>query len=60
MIFTSLRSGTKDGTKVDRLLYAGSNLERARRLFAASIDRASGSRSGSGRVCSEQYAQGAK
>jgi hypothetical protein len=28
---------TKDGTKVDRLLYAGSNLEKARQLFAEAV-----------------------
>jgi hypothetical protein len=28
---------TKDGTKVDRLLYAGNNLKKARELFAAAI-----------------------
>jgi hypothetical protein len=28
---------TKDGTKVDRLLYVGNNLKKARDLFAAAI-----------------------
>jgi hypothetical protein len=28
---------TKDGTKVDRMLYAGGNLDRAGELFAAAI-----------------------
>ena len=28
---------TKDGTKVDRLLYVGNNLKKARELFAAAI-----------------------
>jgi hypothetical protein len=28
---------TKDGTKVDRMLYAGSNLDKAREIFTATI-----------------------
>jgi hypothetical protein len=28
---------TKDGAKVDRMLYAGNNLEKAREVFAAAI-----------------------
>jgi hypothetical protein len=28
---------TKDGAKVDRMLYAGNNLERARQLFAEAV-----------------------
>jgi hypothetical protein len=32
--FYKVEKWTKDGTKVDRLLYAGSNLERARDVFA--------------------------
>jgi hypothetical protein len=28
---------TKDGTKVDRMLFAGSNLDKAREVFAAAI-----------------------
>jgi hypothetical protein len=30
---------TKDGSKVDRMLYAGSNLDRARLLFESEIKR---------------------
>jgi hypothetical protein len=30
---------TKDGTKVDRMLYAGSNLDKARDIFTAEIKR---------------------
>jgi hypothetical protein len=35
--FCKLEKWTKDGTKVDRLLYAGNNLEKARRLIADAI-----------------------
>jgi hypothetical protein len=28
---------TKDGTRVDRLLYAGNNLDRARKIFAEAV-----------------------
>ena len=30
---------TKDGTKIDRLLYAGNNLDKARELFAEEVKR---------------------
>jgi hypothetical protein len=30
---------TKDGTKIDRMLFAGSNLEKARALFESEIKR---------------------
>jgi hypothetical protein len=30
---------TKDGTKVDRMLYAGTNLDKAREIFTAEIKR---------------------
>jgi hypothetical protein len=29
---------TKDGTKVDRMLYAGSSLDKARQIFTAAIE----------------------
>jgi len=35
--FHKVESWTKDGTKVDRLLYAGNNLEKARDVFANAI-----------------------
>ena len=35
--FYKVEKWTKDGTKVDRLLYAGNNLEKARELFADAI-----------------------
>jgi hypothetical protein len=35
--FYKIEKWTKDGTKVDRLLYAGNNLKKARELFAAAI-----------------------
>jgi hypothetical protein len=35
--FYKVEKWTKDGAKVDRLLYAGNNLEKARRLFADAI-----------------------
>lgn len=35
--FYKVEKWTKDGTKVDRLIYAGNNLERARELFADAI-----------------------
>ena len=35
--FYKVEKWTKDGTKIDRLLYAGSNLEKARDIFAAAI-----------------------
>jgi len=33
----SRRKWTRDGSKVDRMLYAGNNLDKARRLFAEAI-----------------------
>jgi hypothetical protein len=35
--FYKLEKWTKDGTKVDRLLYAGNNLEKAKDIFAEAI-----------------------
>ena len=35
--FYKVEKWTRDGTKVDRLLYAGNNLDKARELFAAAI-----------------------
>jgi hypothetical protein len=35
--FYKVEKWTKDGTKVDRMLYAGSNLDKAREVFAAAI-----------------------
>jgi hypothetical protein len=35
--FYKVEKWTRDGTKVDRLLYAGNNLEEARRVFAEAI-----------------------
>jgi hypothetical protein len=51
--FYKVEKWTKDGTKIEHLLYAGNNLEKARKLFAEAINigRGSGSRSGSGCAC---------
>jgi hypothetical protein len=35
--FYKVEKWTKDGTKVDRMLYAGSNLGKAREVFQAAI-----------------------
>jgi hypothetical protein len=35
--FYKVEKWTKDGTKIERLLYAGNNLERAPELFAEAI-----------------------
>ena len=35
--FYKVEKWTKDGTKVDRMLYAGNNLDRAKELFAWAI-----------------------
>ena len=35
--FYKVEKSTKDGTKVDRLLYAGNNLEKAREIVAEAI-----------------------
>ena len=42
--FYKVEKWTKDGTKIDRLLYAGDSLKKARELFAEAIKdgRASG------------------
>ena len=37
--FYKLEKWTKDGTKIDRLLYAGNNLDKARELFAEEVKR---------------------
>ena len=36
-MFYKLEKWTRDGTKVDRMLYAGNNLDKARDLFAAAV-----------------------
>ena len=35
--FYKIEKWTKDGTKVDRMLYAGNNLDKARNIFAKAI-----------------------
>jgi hypothetical protein len=35
--FYKVEKWTKDGAKVDRMLYAGSSLDKAREVFAAAI-----------------------
>jgi len=35
--FYKVEKWTKDGSKVDRILYAGSDLDKAREVFAAAI-----------------------
>ena len=35
--FYKVEKWTRDGTKVDRLLYAGNNLDKAREMFVAAI-----------------------
>jgi hypothetical protein len=35
--FYKVEKWTKDGTQVDRMLYAGNNLEKAREIFAEAI-----------------------
>ena len=35
--FYKLEKWTKDGAKIDRMLYAGNNLDKARKLFAEAI-----------------------
>jgi hypothetical protein len=35
--FYKLEKWTKDGTKIERLLFAGNNLEKARELFAEAV-----------------------
>jgi hypothetical protein len=35
--FYKVEKWTKDGTKVDSLLYAGNNLDKARKLFAKQL-----------------------
>jgi hypothetical protein len=35
--FYKVEKWTKDGTKVDRLLYAGNNLDKAQQIFADAI-----------------------
>ena len=36
--FYKVEKRTKDGTKIDRLLYAGINLDKARELFAEEVN----------------------
>ena len=36
--FYKVEKWTKDGTKIDRLLYAGINLDKARELFAEEVN----------------------
>jgi hypothetical protein len=35
--FYKVEKWTKDGTKIERMLYAGNNLDKARKLFAEAI-----------------------
>jgi hypothetical protein len=35
--FYKVEKWTKDGTKIDRMLYAGNNLDKARDIFARAI-----------------------
>jgi hypothetical protein len=35
--FYKLEKWTKDGTKIERMLYAGNNLDKARKLFAEAV-----------------------
>jgi hypothetical protein len=35
--FYKVEKWTKDGTKIERLIYAGNNLQKARDLFASAI-----------------------
>jgi hypothetical protein len=37
--FYKVEKWTKDGTKIERMLYAGSNLDKARALFESEIKR---------------------
>ena len=37
-MFYKLEKWTRDGTKVDRMLYAGNNLDKARDIFAAAVN----------------------
>ena len=36
-MFYKVEKWTRDGTKVDRMLYAGNNLDKARDIFAAAV-----------------------
>jgi hypothetical protein len=36
-MFYKVEKWTRDGTKVDRMLYAGNNLDKARHIFAAAV-----------------------
>jgi hypothetical protein len=38
--FYAVEKGTKDGSRVDRTLFAGSNLDKAREIFNSAIKRA--------------------
>ena len=49
--FYKVEKWTRDGTKVDSLLYAGNSLDKARRSGRPSTGRTSGSRSGSACGC---------
>jgi hypothetical protein len=42
--FYKLEKWTKDGTKIERMLYAGNNLDKARELFAEAIKHRPGIR----------------
>jgi hypothetical protein len=35
--FYKVEKWTKDGTKIDRMLYAGSSLDKAQKIFAAAV-----------------------
>jgi hypothetical protein len=36
--FYKVEKWTRDGTKVDSLLYAGNNLDKARKIFSAAVE----------------------
>jgi hypothetical protein len=42
--FYKVEKWTKDGTKIERMLYAGNNLDKARELFAEAIKHRPGIR----------------
>jgi hypothetical protein len=67
--FYKVEKWTKDGTKVDRMLYAGNNLDKARDIFARAIKhrpvtrqvevaQPSGRKRGPGRVSGRAWQRG--
>jgi hypothetical protein len=40
--FYKVEKWTKDNTKIDRMLYAGNNLDKAREMFAAAVEWVTG------------------